>query len=732
MVHDRVGLAQLRDRLRELGQHLAQLAHDRHVGRAVLGDLRRVDVHVDDLRAGRERVELAGHAVVEARAHRDQQVGAVERPVGELGAVHARHLQRERVRVGERALRHQRRDDRDLRLLGERLQLGLGAGVDDAAADVEHRLLGARDRERRLLDLQRVALARGPVAGQVDLLGPAERERRVGDVLRDVDQHRPRAPGRGEVEGLHEHARDVLDLRDEVGVLDDRQEDAGRVGLLEGVRADQVRRDLARDDHHRRRVEERVGDRRDEVRRAGPGRRHGDADLAGRARVALRHVAGALLVAHEHVLDRGPRRGERVVDRKDRPAGDPEADLDAARLERADNGLRAGEALAFVGIGRGRLGGGGPLLCGGHTSLPVGQLAMGEETVSASAISSATSSVVAVPPRSGVRAPSSSTPVTAPSIARAAAGCPSSSSSSAIERIAPAGLAVPLPGDVGRRAVDRLEDARPSVGQRGRGREPDAAADGGGEVGEHVAEEVLGHDHVVGGGPLDEQHRHRVDELVLERHVRDAARRPRRPRAARAWRSASTLALSTLVTRPLRRSARMQARSTMRRISSRGVVAGVVGRVVAEPAVAEVDAADQLAHDHEVELGDELLAQRARRVPRVAARRADVGVAAEHRAQREQSLLGPDRRRRSSAGRRPRPAAPRRRPGRPRAWHPGTGGRRSSIAAPPNGRSSSSTANPKRDEAAVEHAQRRRVTSGPMPSPGRTQILMRVPPARCG
>ena len=64
------------------------------------------------------------------------------------------------------------------------------------------------------------------------------------------------------------------------------------------------------------------------------------------------------------------RRGERVVDRKDRPAGDPEADLDAARLERADNGLRAGEALAFVGIGRGRLGGGGPLLCGGHTSSP--------------------------------------------------------------------------------------------------------------------------------------------------------------------------------------------------------------------------------------------------------------------------------------------------------------------------------------------------------------------------
>ena len=425
-------------------------------------------------------------------------------------------------------------------------------------------------------------------------------------------------------------------------MLDDRQEDARRVGLLEGVRADQVRLHLARDDHHRRRVEERVGDRRDEVRRAGPGRRHGDADLAGGARIALRHVAGALLVAHEHVLDRGLRRGERVVDRKDRPAGDPEADLDAARLERADDGLRAGEALAFVGIGRGRLGGGGPLLCGGHRSLPVGQLAVGVETVSA--CGNLVGDLVGGRRAAQVgRARAVVEHAGDGGLDRARGrGLPELVEQQRDREDRARGIGLAVPGDVGRRAVDRLEDAGPAVGQRRRGREADAAADGGGEVGEHVAEEVLGHDHVVGAGPLDEQHRHRVDELVLERHLGV-------PLGDLAGHAPPQLGgrehVGLVDAREAAAAALGEGAGALDDAADLGrrVVAGVVGRVVAETAVAEVDAADQLAHDHEVELGHELLAQRARGVLRVAARGADVGVAAEHRAQREQALLGAHR-----------------------------------------------------------------------------------------
>ena len=74
-------------------------------------------------RAGRERRKLAGDAVVEARADRDQHVALVHRPVRPLGAVHARPAEVELVRLRERALRHQRRHDRQLPQLGELAQL---------------------------------------------------------------------------------------------------------------------------------------------------------------------------------------------------------------------------------------------------------------------------------------------------------------------------------------------------------------------------------------------------------------------------------------------------------------------------------------------------------------------------------------------------------------------------------------------------------------------------------
>jgi hypothetical protein len=55
-------------------------------------------------------------------------------------------------------------------------------------------------------------------------------------------------------------------------------------------------------------------------------------------------MAAALLVPHEDVPQpRGVH--ERVVDGQDRPAGDPEDDLDAGLLERADHRLRAVDAL---------------------------------------------------------------------------------------------------------------------------------------------------------------------------------------------------------------------------------------------------------------------------------------------------------------------------------------------------------------------------------------------------
>ena len=100
------------------------------------------------LASGANVEHLAGDAVVEAGAERDQQVGLLQR--GDRGgvAVHAGHAEAQRMVVGERAAGHQRGDDVDVGQLGQLAQRLGGAGLEDAAADVEDRPLGWRGSAR--------------------------------------------------------------------------------------------------------------------------------------------------------------------------------------------------------------------------------------------------------------------------------------------------------------------------------------------------------------------------------------------------------------------------------------------------------------------------------------------------------------------------------------------------------------------------------------------------------
>ena len=130
-------------------------------------------------------------------------------------------------------------------------------------------------------------------------------------------------------------------------MLDDGHGDAHDVGLLEGVRADDAARDLARDDDHGHGVHVGGGDAGDGVGGAGARRHEDHADLARGARVAVGHVRGALLVAGEDVMDL---LGvvERVVDLDGLAAGVAEDGVHALGLEAGDDGLRPGHGLALV------------------------------------------------------------------------------------------------------------------------------------------------------------------------------------------------------------------------------------------------------------------------------------------------------------------------------------------------------------------------------------------------
>ena len=342
-----VGGSELREDRVHPFEDRPEVADDRQVRRAVLPDLHGIDVHVDDPRVGGEGVEPSRHAVVEAGAQRDDQVGAGHRHVRGVASVHAGHADEVRVAGGEPPEPHQRAHGRRVDRLHEIAQRPRGAGGDHPAAGVDDRATRVPHHLRRPPDLARVSLVGELVSRQVDrsdrLVVRAPQE----DVLGNVHQDRARTPAGGDVEGLVDRPRQVGGALHEEVVLRAGAGDAERVRLLERVASDQLRRDLPGDRHDGDRVEQGVDQAGDEVRRPRPRGGAADADLPGRACVSLRHEAGVLLVADEVMLDLGV--VEHVVEGEGHAAGVSEEAIDAFPEEALHQDVRAGHQVRHVG-----------------------------------------------------------------------------------------------------------------------------------------------------------------------------------------------------------------------------------------------------------------------------------------------------------------------------------------------------------------------------------------------
>ena len=342
-------------------QHAAGVADDADVRPDVLGDRGRVDIDMDLARAWREGVELAGDPVVEARADGHHDVAVMHGVVGLEAAVHAQHAQPLVVRGREGAQAHQGRGHRRAGQGGEFPQQGgsPGAGIDHAPAGVEDGPAGTGDHLRRLGDPGRVALgARAVVVGMHHLARPLVGGLAELDVLGDVDDHRSRPPGGGDVEGLVQHPGQVCRVLDQVVVLGDGPGDADGVALLEGVGADQVGGNLAGDDHQGNGIHQGVDDAGDRIGGTRTRRHQDHAGLAGRARIALCGMGRPLFVPDQDVLQ-ARLVEEGIVDGQDRPARIAEQDLNTLVHKGAHDDLSPCQDLCG-GVGRGQgLGGHG-------------------------------------------------------------------------------------------------------------------------------------------------------------------------------------------------------------------------------------------------------------------------------------------------------------------------------------------------------------------------------------
>jgi len=152
--------------------------------------------------------------------------------------------------VGDTAQPFQGCDRRYTRHFDKLTQLIDRASHAYTAADIQHRLFSLSQQRTGGVDITYLGLGfvhHGQQRCAVFQLGDL-------DILRDIDQHRARATGCGDFEGLIQGWDQVVDVCHHKTVLSAAQRHAQHVDFLKGVGADNGGRDLACDGHHRHRI----------------------------------------------------------------------------------------------------------------------------------------------------------------------------------------------------------------------------------------------------------------------------------------------------------------------------------------------------------------------------------------------------------------------------------------------------------------------------------------------
>ena len=201
------------------------------------------------------------------------------------------------------------------------------------------------DHLRRAANLARVAFGENLVARQMDGRNRRVVRLRLQNILGDVHQDWAGAAGRGDVESLVNHLRQIHDVLHQEIVLGAGARDAKRVGFLKRVAANELGGNLAGDRDHRDRIHQRIDQAGHQVRGARARGGAADADFSGRSRVALSRKRGVLLVPYQHVADGMIVEG--IIERQRYPARIPEDAIYIFASQTFQQNLCAGHQLRF-------------------------------------------------------------------------------------------------------------------------------------------------------------------------------------------------------------------------------------------------------------------------------------------------------------------------------------------------------------------------------------------------
>ena len=318
-------------------ENFRRIANHGKVHSHVLVHRRRVDVAMNLGRVRRESADQTGDAVIKTRPKIQHQVAAMHRQIGFVSAVHAKHAKEMPVGCRQRAKPHQRQGGwpaGHMNKIGQQLR-GARAGIDQAAAAIDHRTLGTDHHVDSSADGCRIGFGRRPVAcrcscaDDVLLIWSFLHQ----DVFRKIDQNRARATGCSNMKCLDHGGLQLGTLFHQIVMLGTGTGDAGCVGFLKGVVANQVGRHLPGQADHRHGIHQRVGQACNRIGSAGAGCNENDTGLAGRTGITLSGMDCRLFVTNEDVLDLVVLE-QSVINRKNGTARIAEYDLDTLVLER--------------------------------------------------------------------------------------------------------------------------------------------------------------------------------------------------------------------------------------------------------------------------------------------------------------------------------------------------------------------------------------------------------------
>ena len=306
---------------------------DRHRRRIHRCQFRGVDVDPDDVpRYFEFRQEVV--ACRDFRAHQQHDIGVGECLLARF--LQDRAAQRQRVGIRQYSLARiageNRRSDA-LRDVGQWL-----ARADGAAPDEDQRALGPREAIRGLIDRGRIGHRQGRCAPRLPLRLDGRRE----DVPRQRQVYRARPAAAKHSIGTRNQFRQLVRISDHGAERGEPGRDRRLISeLVDRSPAFPLRWGGRRPGQYQHGLRIAVS-LRDAGRRVGdarPANDRADSWLAGRARVAVGHEAGALLVATLHVADPGTR--DAAVQLESHRTGHAEHGIHLVGREQPHHGLTA-------------------------------------------------------------------------------------------------------------------------------------------------------------------------------------------------------------------------------------------------------------------------------------------------------------------------------------------------------------------------------------------------------